>query len=349
MLSPEPRDSTIRRAEELFDGLLSTSARTVLARSGFISLQPSSSAEVANYVRHFSRRWSAVGDGFSPNPDEVLKQMDEREAQLFGLWKLALRDDFPAGDSPLVAQAPVRYSSNPLIIRSSVLQRPLIVMSEGLWTFACYAVMGILHWAEGEGHREEFGMQLFKKAAASWVRNNPRIGPTGDDAVEATTMDMETAVFGAGIADAVFTWAFLHEMGHHALGHLPESERPRGMSADGTTSASTPAYSQQHELAADAFALDRYLGLMPYSDEIRRTFRFGPQIDHAPVVLFELIDLACRAEGALSLLEADTHPAPLARAAHLLGVGDERFSKDGREWYEYWAERMAAFRRAVLR
>lgn len=349
MLSPEPHAPAVHQREELFDGLLSTSARTVLARSGFITPQPSSDAEVANYVRHFSQRWTAVGDGVPPDPEEVLRQMDEREAQLFGLWRLALRDDFPNGDSPYVAQAPVRYSSNPLIIRSAVLQRPLIVMSEGLWTFLCNAVMGILHWAEGTGHREEFGMQLFRNAAASWVQNNPRIGPSGDDVAEATTMDMETAVFGTGIADAAFTWAFLHEMGHHALGHLPEAERLRGMSADGVTSALAPEYSQQHELAADAFAADRYLGLMPHSDEIRRTFRFGPQIDHAPVILFELIDLACRAEGALNLLEADTHPAPLARATNLLSLGRDRFSDEGREWYEYWAERLAAFRRAVLR
>ena len=347
MLSPEPAIAP-SDGSPLFSGLLSTSARTALARSGFVSFAGSSDTDIQGYVEHFSRLWSGVDDGFTPDPREVLRQMDEREAQLFDLWRLALRNDPVRESSPAVAQAPVVRTANPVILRSASLKRPLVVMSEGLWNFVCAAVMGVLHWAEGAGEREAFGRELFQNAAASWVANDPRIGPSGMDMARAATFDLETGVFGAGIADAAFTWAFLHEMGHFALGHLPVAERLLGTTPDGLGRAAALTYDQRNEFEADAFGLDRYLGLMPLSNEIRRTLRFGPQIDHAPLVIFELMDLAYRLVGATSLLDSSTHPPPLARAEHLKALGESRLSAEGREWYDYWSERLAAFRREVV-
>ena len=167
------------------------------------------------------------------------------------------------------------------------------------------------------------------------------------DMARGATLDMETGGFGAGLADAAFTWAFLHEMGHYALGHLPVTQRLLGTAPDGQGTAATLTYDQQNELAADAFGFERYLGLMPYSAEIRKNLRFGPQIDHAPIVVFELMDLAYRLEGAESLLISQTHPAPLTRAKRLLELGSGRFSGEGLDWHAYWAERLAAFRREV--
>jgi len=348
MLAPESSTAPARSGAELFQGLLSTSARTTLARGGFISFAKSSDADVEGYVNHFTGLWAGVDDGFTPDPREVLRQMDERESILFDLWKLALRNDFAHDSIPLVAQAPVMCSANPLILRSTVLKRPLVVMSEGLWDFVCAAVMGVLHWAEGTDQREAFGEHLFRNAAAAWVANDPRIGPSGMDMARAATLDMETGIFGVGIADAAFTWAFLHEMGHFALGHLPVLEHVLGVAADGQGTAATLTYAQTNELAADAFGFERYLGLMPHSEEIRRRLRFGPQIDHAPVVIFELMDLAYHLEGATAQLGSPTHPPPLARAEHLLAAHEAQLSDEGREWYAYWSERLGAFRRHVL-
>jgi hypothetical protein len=347
MLAAEPTKPELSREGKLFEGLLSTSARSALARSGFVSFAPSSDADVEGYVQHFSALWADVDDGFVPDPKEVLRQMDHRESMLYDLWELALRNDFVNDIPPLVTQAPVTRTANPVILRSALLQRPLVVMSEGLWNFVCAAVMGILHWAEGSGPREAFGVQLFKNAAASWVANDPRIGPRGIDMARGATLDMETGVFGAGLADAVFTWAFLHEMGHFALGHLPVTQHLLGTAPDGKGTAAVLTYDQQNELAADAFGFERYLGLMPHSDEIRRNLCFGPQIDHAPIVVFELMDLAYRQEGATALLTSATHPAPLVRADCLLALGADRLSEEGREWYAYWEERLAAFQREV--
>ncbi len=348
MLAPEPREGRSRQDASLFEGLLSTSARSTLTRGGFISFAQSSDADVDGYVRYFSGLWSNVGDGFTPDPAEVIRQMDQHEGILFDLWKLALRDDFVDEPPPLVAQAPVMRTANPVILRSSTLKRPLIVMSEGLWSFVCAAVMGVLHWAEGKGEREDFGLRLLRSASASWVENDPGLGPSGQELAQGVTMDMETGVFGGGLADAVFTWAFLHEMGHFALGHLPVSQRLLGSmpGTGGTVEALT--YDQRNELAADAFGFERYLGLMPHAEEIRRSLRFGPQIDHAPIVAFELMDLACRLQGAEELLNSQTHPPPLVRAQRLMELGAGRFSDEGVEWYAYWSERLAAVRRLLL-
>lgn len=347
MLAAEPTKPALSVEGALFEGLLSTSARSVLARSGFVSFARSSDADIEGYVQHFSGLWADVDDGFVPDPKEVLRQMDQRESMLYDLWQLALRNDFVNETPPLVAQAPVTRTANPVILRSALLKRPLVVMSEGLWNFVCAAVMGVLHWAEGTGQREAFGVQLFRNAAASWVANDPRIGPNGMDMARGATLDMETGVFGAGIADAVFTWAFLHEMGHFALGHLPVAQRLLGTAPDGLGTATALTYDQHNELAADAFGFERYLGLMPHADEIRKNLRFGPQIDHAPIVVFELMDLAYRLEGAESLLTSPTHPAPRVRATRLLELGSGRFSEEGHDWYAYWEERLAAFRREV--
>lgn len=349
MLAAEPNKAAFCGDAELFQGLLSTSARAALARSGFVSFAQSSDADIEGYVQHFSGLWAGVDDGFVPDPKEVLRQMDQRESVLFDLWKLALRNDFAQDTPPLVAQAPVTRTANPVILRSAFLRRPLVVMSEGLWHFVCAAVMGVLHWAEGTGHREAFGLQLFRNAAASWVVNDPHIGPSGMDMARAATLDMETGVFGAGLADAAFTWAFLHEMGHFALGHLPVAEQVLGTAPNGQGIAAALTYDQQNELAADAFGFERYLGLMPYSDEIRKNLRFGPQIDHAPVVVFELMDLAYRLEGASALLSSSTHPPPLVRAERIMALGGDRLTDEGRDWYAYWSERLAAFGREVLR
>ena len=99
------------------------------------------------------------------------------------------------------------------------------------------------------------------------------------------------------------------------------TEQVLGTAPDGDGTATALTYDQQNELAADEFGFERYLGLMPHSDEIRKTLRFGPQIDHAPMVVFELMDLAYHLEGATALLSSPTHPAAASacRASHDAG------------------------------
>lgn len=351
MLVPDPPaapSDAPAQAPPLFEGLMSHASRSTLARAGFVSFTPSSDAEIAAYLQGFGHLWTRTGDGIAPDPSAVLHQMGQREHQLLALWRRALRHDVGSADLPLVIQAPVRHTPNPLVLRSSALQRPLVMMSEGLWSFVSAAALGVLLWAEGTGAQEAVGQRLFMAAATGWVTRAPEQEPRGTAMAEAATLHLDLSTWAVGLADAAFTWAFLHEMGHLALGHLPASEVVRGMSADGRSTATSLSYAQRDELAADAFGFARYLGLMPLADEIRQNFHFGPQIDHAPLVMFELMDLACRVTGAQALLASPTHPAPLDRVRHLRRLHGAALSAEGCEWHAYWSERLAAFGRAVL-
>jgi hypothetical protein len=100
MVEAEPEKTLWGSNVELFQGLLSAAARATLERGGFLSFARSSDADVRGYVQHFSGLWASVGDGFVPDPKEVLRQMDERESLLYELWKLALRDDFTHDTPP---------------------------------------------------------------------------------------------------------------------------------------------------------------------------------------------------------------------------------------------------------
>lgn len=347
MLIGEASQETPEPTPALFNGLISNVARQTLLRGGFASFAPVPTEDVDRFLERFNTYWSRVGDGFTPDPEEVKRQMDAREGLLYNVWTLALRHDVPAEAVPLVAQAPVAATANPLILKSRRLGQPLVIMSEGFLQFILGGVFGVLLWAEGDAKIEQLGKRLLSKAVEAWLTNDPSLGPAGHDVIEATIVDLDITNFALGVADAAFTWAFLHEMGHLFLGHLPTGERVRHMSADGMDTACTTTYKQHDEVAADIFGYERFLGLMPLSPQIRRTLRFGEQIDHAPIVAFELMDVAYRLGGRVHLLESVTHPAPLVRASRLLEAFEGRLSDAGREWYAYWEERFVALRREL--
>jgi hypothetical protein len=348
MLVPEIPLLGKAKEENHFQGLLDDMARNTLSRSGYISFTPSSDTDVAQFIGHFSGLWERVDDGFTPNPQDVKRQMDEYESILYDVWRLALRNDFASGPTPLVAQAAVTRRANPLIFRSHKLNRHIIVMASGFWDFIAGSVLGLLHWAEGSGEREVAGKNFFIASANEWIENDPSIGPGGGNWIELATIDLDITNYAVGLAEAAFTWAFLHEMGHFTLGHSPVIEETRGRSADGTATATSMVYKHEDELAADAFGFDRYLGLMPLTMELRQHIRFGPQIDHAPIVAFELIDLAYRLKSKYNLLNSSSHPPPLERAKVLMISRGSDLSEEGRDWYGYWSERLAALQVELL-
>jgi hypothetical protein len=119
------------------------------------------------------------------------------------------------------------------------------------------------------------------------------------------------------------------------------------MLADGTAEASSLSYAHRDELEADAFGFERYLGLMPLEQHIRRSMPFGPQIDHAPLVVMDLVDLAFHVAGRADLLVSESHPPPVVRAQAMRDAFAARLSAEGLDWYEYWMERSAAMRRRL--
>jgi len=351
--SSDPAEQDGRRSqdgnpeEQLFNGLLSNVARSTLLRAGFSAFTPSKETNVRQFLNHFTELWSRVGDGSVPNVDQVLREMDRRETLLYRLWMMALRDDAAGDDLPLVAQAPVRATANPLVFKSSLLKRPLVVMAEGFWQFIFGSALGLLVWADTD--HEGQGLALATASAREWLFNQPALGPEGMAAAEASTLDLDTTTLAVGLADSAFTWAFLHEMGHVMLGHLPTAQLVRKMSPDGTGTAGVSAYQPAQELEADRFGYQRLLGLMPLSDQIRRDLNFGPQIDHAPLIAFELLDWAIRLGGRFDLLDSATHPPPLERAANLRIHHASQLSEEGRSFYAYWHERFHAFRTETLK
>lgn len=347
MFAPESVSRGEGQFAPVFGRLMSNVARTTLLKCGFVSFAPSPEEDVQEYVRQASALWASNGDGRTPDPEEVRKLMDQQETMLYELWMAALRNDSPPDDLPVVAQAPITASANPLVLRSRRLQKPVVVMAEGLWSLVSGAAFGTMLWADGPDEMEQFGRDILVSTCKSWVRNEPRLGPSGMDVAKAMVVDLDTTHFAVGLANACFTWAFLHEMGHLYLGHLPSHEVVRGLLPDGSAWASSCSYAHRDELHADAFGYERFLGLMPLELKIRRKMPFGPQIDHAPLVLLDMVDLAFRVAERTDLLESETHPSPTIRASILLDAFDARLSVEGREWYEYWIERSGAIRKAL--
>lgn len=347
MLAVESPRERSNANQVLFHGLLSNKSRLTLLQNGFTSFAPLPDEDMDVYLRQFSSLWGNLVGGPNPDPVEIRRQMDEQESMLQEIWHLALRNDVPEELLPLVAQAAVTDTANPLILRSPRLKVPLIVMSDGLWKLVLGGVLGTLHWAERGGSWEERGKNLFVGSAISWSENDPTLGPARVEVAEAAALDLDVANFAVGLANATFTWAFLHEMGHFVLGHLPSGEVFRRMSADSSETAGSLSYFRQDEIRADSFGFERFLGLMPLTMEIRRRMPFGPQIDHAPIVAFELMDLAYRVSGRVDLLDSKTHPNPLIRARLLHDSNTNYLSSEGKEWYLYWRERIDALRKEL--
>lgn len=318
-----------------------------MLKCGFASFAASSEQEVADYVTHLCALWATHGDGQTPDPSAVRSLMNKQEAMLIELWIAALRNDAGPNEPPIVALAPVTASANPLVLRSRRFKQPVIVMAEGLWSLVSGATLGMLLWADGPDDLEQFGRDMLVGACNAWVRNEPRAGPSGMAIAKAMVVDIETTHFAVGMANACFTWAFLHEMGHIYLGHLPTDEVVKGLLPDGTAKASLYSYAHRDELEADAFGFERYLGLMALEKDVRRNMPFGPQIDHAPLVLMDLVDMAFRVAGRDDLLKSKSHPTPAIRACAMRDAFASRLSAEGLYWYEYWMERSQVMRREL--
>ncbi len=349
MLAPEiTPDGNAPSMGTMFGGLLSDVARATLRKAGYPTMVPSSEKDIDDYLRDATRLWVTNGDGSIPEPTEVRRVMEGHEAMLYEVWKLALRHDTSPEEMPLVVQAPLLWKANPFVVRSSKLEQSVVVMSEGLWSLIAAAVFGVLLWADGPSELEDFGRSLVSKAGVSWALNQPELGPSGTDMARALVADLEISNFAIGIAHAGFTWTFLHEMGHVMLGHLAAAEHVRGSALDGSAEIIYSEYDRNDEVEADKFGFQRFLSLMPLELEIRKMMPFGPQIDHAPLIMMDLLDLAMRVGRRDDLLTSKTHPPPLTRLKILREIFGPQLSQEGRDFFAYWTERSSAIRKLLL-
>jgi hypothetical protein len=72
-----------------------------------------------------------------------------------------------------------------------------------------------------------------------------------------------------------------------------------------------------------------------------REFEIGKQADHAPLMAFELMNLAYALHPQNDRRVSQTHPAPLDRAQALRRHGTGRFSTQGEAFYDYWRDLLA--------
>lgn len=344
MISDEPGPALAGR---LFRTSVGEASEVQLRLHGLYVFTPNTEVEVDGYLVAFCEGWRQRNHGGPlPDPGQIRLAMDAQDRNLLWLWGLAREEAGLGTADPEVAIAPVLSLGNPVII-PSVGRAPLIVMAEGLWGLVMKVVLGILTWADGPAGYEEAGLAFVREACNEWRTNDPRRGPSGTAVIALSTLDQSNTTFAVGLAHAFFTWAYLHELGHFRLGHLPAGLAARSALDDlGASTSGTEAevrfYAHSEELQADRFAVHGYLRLMAREMEIRTRLEMGAQIDHAPLIGMEIINLAMRLSGRLGSLESATHPAPLARRTAMADAAKGKHSVDGVSFYEGWRARLDA-------
>jgi len=331
--------------------LIGSNARQILIQQGFCTAPTFLPSTLQDYLSNFCWKWSPESAVGRPLPENVVAEMDRQESIIFAIWRHGLHNSLNDHDIPDVIVARVARYLNPLVLPREGAP-PLVVMSTGSLNFVLTACLGIMTWAENTGSREALGLRLLRDAIYRWIHGDLKPGTLSSDLAEAATLDLDTTNFAVGVAYAAFSWTFFHEMGHVHLGHLSTgSQRMVIAGGNGRSGSRTVdairAYNHSDERAADAFGFERFLDLMPHADEIRRSFPFGPQIDHSPMVFLDLVNLAYLATGNQQYLVSRTHPSPLDRKSKLIFAFGRRLSEDGRDWYEYWSERLSAIARLL--
>ena len=307
---------------------------------------PNTEGEVDQFLTAFCESWNRREHrGVLPNRRDVRKAMDAQDRNLLWLWDLARKQVGRRAADPVAAIAPLLSLGNPAIIPGP---RPLIVMAEGLWTLVMKVTLGILTWADGPSEYEGAGLEFVRRACDEWRTNKPERGPAGETVVTLSTLDQDSTTFAVGLAHGFFTWAYLHELGHFRLGHLPSGVFARaaladdGDGAEGPNEAEVRSYAHAEELEADCFAGDAFLRLMPHEMKVRERMEFGQQIDHAPLIGMEIINLAMRLAGRHGDLSSRTHPAPLDRRSAMAISLRQRFTPAGTDFYLDWRARLVA-------
>ena len=296
--------------------------------------RPSSPQALGEFVERFSAAWRKHSQDSAPQPTAVLEMMHKRDRVLKQAWTQLL-----PGDYPPVMIASVLECANPFIVRASGMS-PLIVMSEGLAAFAFGMVLTAMLYAHEE-HDSQECLTAMRQFMLAWLENDPALAPAGALIQDLSTLDQETTTFAVGLSNSVLTWAFYHELGHFRLGHLGHRTQLLHATPGGEALAELRSYSHQLELDADAFGMDRYLELLMHEAELRRNFEIGRQADHAPIMGFELMNLAYRLHPQFDRRGSQSHPAPLDRAAGLHKHAAARLSAEGREFYAYWSDLLA--------
>ncbi|KGM39780.1 hypothetical protein JY96_06375 [Aquabacterium sp. NJ1] len=332
-----------KHANRLFRTPVGTASARRLRAVDLKAFTPNTESEVDHFLVAFCEGWRQRGhEGALPERRGARKAMDEQDRNFLWLWDLARKEIGRKRRDPSVAIAPLLSLGNPVIIPGP---RPLIVMAEGLWSLIMKVALGILVWADGPSGYEDAGLTFVRHACEEWRTNDPERGPPGRAVISLSTLDQDITTFAVGLAHGFFTWAYLHELGHFRLGHLPSAVVARAALAGDDSQGQDPkgevrAYMHAEELQADAFAADAYLRLMPLELTVRGRMEFGQQIDHAPLIGMEVINLAMRLAGRSGDLTSSTHPAPLTRRSAMADSFEPRFTLAGRSFYAAWTARL---------
>lgn len=285
------------------------------------------------FVSRFSASWGNVG-GVVPKAGDVLEMMYKRNDVLRKAWTQYLPGDYPS-----VVIASVLEFANPFIVRAHG-KEPLVVMTEGLTFFILGMVLSSVLYAHEE-HEPQDCLAVMRQVMQSWLENDPDRAPSSNKVLQLSTIDQQTTTVAVGLANSVLTWAFFHELGHFRLGHSGHSISRMGSASEGEVVAEVLSYRHQQELEADAYGMDRYLELLVHETELRQEFEIGQEADHAPIIAFELMNLAYELHPHLDRRKSASHPDPLTRAATLRNHADAQLSVGGRRFYNYWRELLA--------
>lgn len=292
------------RADELLDG--SNIRRHV----------PMTEEQVTRYIDEFIARWKRDSpDEPPPTREGVRAMMAARDDALKDVWTRYL----PA-IATKVAIGSFVGSTSPFILPDGTAP-PLVVMASGLQDFAAKVMLGALTLADGGPHAD-LGVRMIEQSLIEWSSSGRLSARERVDIRDLATLDQENTTYAVGFSNTVFTWAYFHEAGHAHLGHLH----------------SDSGNAHAEELAADRHGFECLLELMRHELEIRRAFEFGCQVDHAPLVILEMMDLAYRRVPGCDRRASATHPAPLRRRDQMARFAEGRTSEQGRRFYSYWID-----------
>ncbi len=301
---------------------------------GYKMHEPPTPVNSAEFVKEFCRAWRNNDNQSTVQPVEVFDMMARRNRDLERAWTQYL-----PGDHPSVIITSVVGRANPFIIRNANLS-PLIVMSEGLSGFVFGMVMTFMLYAH-DRLEPEIALSAMRRFMLAWLTNDPVHTPSGTEIHRFSTIDQEITTFAVGIANCVMTWAYFHELGHLRHGHLNHTTQMIQSASNTNVIAEAHSYSHANEYEADCTGLDMHLDLLRFENELRKDFEIGKQADHAPLMGFELMDIAYQTFPAYDHRISSSHPPPLARSRALHNCGAQRFCEEGVAFYSYWCDLLA--------
>jgi hypothetical protein len=288
-------------------------------------------AQTTEFINRFSEAWTRGGHQDAPTMEGVRTMMEDFDERLITVWHRPRSAGVHA-----VRITSVPGVSNPFVITRDG-ARPLIVMCVGLWSLVFEFLLGMLTYADDPPGSDR-GLAFAKRALSAWVNSEPALSPRAPEIQQLSVLDLQNTATAVGMATGALTWAYFHEVTHIERRHVRSGSRVLRSAAEPGVELTVPSYQHGMELEADRGGLDGVLELMSEEIEIRKTVEFGPMVDHAASILFDIMDIAYRLHPESDRRISPTHPSPAARAHHLREYGSSRFSSEGMDFYEYWRD-----------